>query len=301
MFRTLVIYASLLGSVLLGLSPALAQQKPHRLTPKLVELWRVETSLSRPESVIYDARRDVLYISNINGGATDKDGNGYIARISPEGDILDPAWITGLNAPKGMAISGDYLYVSDIDRLVEISLATQQIVNIYTAADAQFFNDVAADKSGDIYVSDSGRQTLYRLHKGDFDIWLDDPRISEPNGLFAKAGRLIVAAGDATAERPGRSRYLQGIDYRKKSIKPVTDSSPIGSLDGVEKTGMGGYFLTDFREGNILFFSKAQGVINLLTPEVGTADIDYVADQNRLYVPILNSGKLIAYRVLWCQ
>ena len=280
---------------------ASGKYKKHHLEPTLVELWTVDESLIRPESVVYDSHRDVLYVSNINGGTTDKDGNGYITKISVDGDILETEWISGLNAPKGMTISGGRLYVADIDSLVEISIETQQILNVYPAEGAQFLNDVAADKYGNVYVSDSRQQTVYRLHYGSLDVWVDDERISEPNGLFARAGRLIIAAGDSSAERPGRSRYLQSINFKNKKIKPVGDDTPIGSLDGIDKTGMGGYFITDFREGNIMYFTRKQGAVVLASPETGTADIDYVQDQQILYVPILNTGKLIAYKVLWCK
>ncbi|MGH1487208.1 MAG: SMP-30/gluconolactonase/LRE family protein [Cellvibrionaceae bacterium] len=302
MSKAVSIYSIIL-SIAFILSPVTlsAGNHKHRLEPTLVELWTVDESLIRPESVVYDEYRDVLYVSNINGGTTDKDGNGYITRISVDGDILDAEWISGLNAPKGMTISNGKLYVADIDSLLEISLETQQVLNVYPAEGAQFLNDVAADRYGNVYVSDSRQQTVYRLHYGLLDVWVDDERISEPNGLFARAGRLIIAAGDSTAERPGRSRYLQSINFKNKKIKPVTDTTPLGSLDGIEKTGMGGYFLTDFREGNIIYFTRKQGAKVLATPEPGTADIDYVKDQQVLYVPILNTGKLIAYKVLWCK
>ncbi|MFT6387787.1 MAG: sugar lactone lactonase YvrE [Cellvibrionaceae bacterium] len=273
----------------------------QRLEPRLVELWVLDESLSRPESVVYDKARDVLYVSNINGSPTEKDGNGYIAMVSVDGDIIEQEWVSSLDAPKGMAVSGDYLYVADIDRLVEISLATGQVINSYPGEGAQFLNDVAADKRGNIYVSDSRQKTIYRLHNGGFDVWVDDDRISEPNGIFARYGKLVVAAGDNSTERPGRSRFLQTINFKNKKIKPLGETTSLGSLDGVEKSGMGGYFLSDFRSGDISYYTKSQGATVLVNPEPGTADIDYVIDQNILYVPILNTGKLIAYKVLWCR
>ena len=268
-------------------------------SPHLVEAWRVETSLKRPESVIYDQDRKVLYVSNINGKPTEKDGNGYISRISTDGEILREKWVTGLDAPKGMAIDGDFLYVSDIDRVVKISLKTAGIVNEYPAPNARFLNDVAIDNNGFVYVSDSKQHTIYQLSEEQLTVWVDDERISQPNGLYAQDHVLLVAAGDASAKKPGRSRYLQTIDYQDKTILPLKDATPIGSVDGIERTRTGEYFLTDFRSGDIFYHSQAKGAVVIQSLEKGTADIDYDAVNNMLYVPMLKTGKLIAYQVIW--
>jgi len=275
--------------------------KHRKLQPTLVELWTVDEMLSRPESVVYDAERDILYVSNIDGSPSEKDGVGYISTISPEGDIIEKEWISGLNAPKGMAIYGSSLFVSDIDTLIEINLDSGAIVNLYEAEGAIFLNDVAIDSWGQVYVSDSSQNRIYRLRQGSLTVWVDDERISRPNGIFVRHGKLIVAAGDSSADRPDRARYLQSIKLRNKRIRPIVDETPIGSLDGVEKSNGGGYFISDFRSGDLYHFTRAQGAVLLATPEKGSADIDFVASQNILYVPILNTGKLIAYKVLWCR
>lgn len=83
---------------------------------------RVEvTGFSTPESVVHDAVDDVYLVSNINGEPLAEDGNGFISRVTPDGEVEALRWIDGeadgveLNAPKGMAVLGDTLYVADID------------------------------------------------------------------------------------------------------------------------------------------------------------------------------------------
>ena len=46
---------------------------------RLEKLWETDTLLTTCESVIYDAGANVLYVSNIAGNPTDKDGNGFIS------------------------------------------------------------------------------------------------------------------------------------------------------------------------------------------------------------------------------
>ena len=119
------------------------------------ERWATERVLKTPESILYDEARDVLYVSNINGSPMGKDGNGFISKLSTGGEILDLEWVTGLNAPKGAGIAGGTLYVTDIDELVEIDIEAGVVVQRYAAPGAIFLNDLAVDRKGNVYISDS--------------------------------------------------------------------------------------------------------------------------------------------------
>ncbi len=89
---------------------------------KLVEVWRTGPVLKTPESVYYDEDRDVLYVSNINGDPTGKTGDGFISKLNLDGSVKEMKWVTGLDAPKGMAVFDGKLYVSDIQNLVVINI-----------------------------------------------------------------------------------------------------------------------------------------------------------------------------------
>src|SRR5262249_52756837 len=79
-----------------------------------------DAGFKTPESVLYDPEQDLYLVSNINGKPIDADSNGFISKVSPEGKVVELMWIDGskktssLNAPKGLAISGNLLYVADI-------------------------------------------------------------------------------------------------------------------------------------------------------------------------------------------
>ena len=97
----------------------------------------------------------IAYVSNVAGKPTDKDGNGFISKISlKDGKVVTLEWATGLDAPKGLALVGDTLYAADIDKLAEINTKTGKIVALHDAPGATFLNDVAADGKGNVYVSD---------------------------------------------------------------------------------------------------------------------------------------------------
>ncbi|MBW1673776.1 MAG: hypothetical protein JRJ45_09065, partial [Deltaproteobacteria bacterium] len=71
---------------------------------KVDKQWQTKKELRVPESVLYDESRNVLYVSNINGKSAEKNGQGFISKVSLDGKIEVLKWATGLHAPKGSAI-----------------------------------------------------------------------------------------------------------------------------------------------------------------------------------------------------
>jgi len=68
--------------------------------PSVIKKWETDTLLRTPESVLLDEGRNILYISNINGQPTDKDGNGFISKVTLDGKIENLKWVEGFDAPK---------------------------------------------------------------------------------------------------------------------------------------------------------------------------------------------------------
>src|SRR5688572_12333575 len=105
---------------------------------QLVRKWESDTLFKVPESVLFDAANNVLYVANIDG--TDpwgKDGNGSIGKLGTDGKIIAVEWIKGLNAPKGMGLYGGKLYVADLIDVVVIDIASGSIASSYSIKDAQ--------------------------------------------------------------------------------------------------------------------------------------------------------------------
>src|SRR5690606_12741434 len=86
----------------------------------LDKVWQTTCDLKTPESVLYDQEKDVIYVANIDGDPSEKDGNGFISILNSDGIVKNLQWIKNLDAPEGLAIFKNKLYVADIDKLVEI-------------------------------------------------------------------------------------------------------------------------------------------------------------------------------------
>ena len=118
--------------------------------------------LATPESVLYDSVMDVYVVSNMNGNPAAKDDNGFLSRVAPDGRVVELRWVDGasdsvtLNAPKGMGIRGDTLFVSDIDEVRMFDRTTGRSLGSTPIRGVSFLNDIEVGSDGTVYVTDTG-------------------------------------------------------------------------------------------------------------------------------------------------
>src|SRR5688572_7211307 len=149
--------------------------------PTIKSLWQTDTVLTTVESVIYDPANDVLYVSNIAGEPSTKDGNGSIGKVGLDGKVIAAQWIKGMDAPKGIGIWNGKLFVADIDRIHEVDIATATIANSHAVEGAQFLNDITVGSDGRVYISDMNTGIIHVLENGAVSKWLEG--LDAPNGL----------------------------------------------------------------------------------------------------------------------
>ncbi len=252
-----------------------------------------------PESAVYDRDAGALDVSSGDGGPTARDGNGFVSKLSPHGEVVALEWAKGLDAPKGLALAGGRLYAADLDRLVEIDVATGEVAARHDAPGAGMLNDVTADAQGRVYVSDMLGNGVWVLEGGRLSLLLRDDALGHPNGLLAEAGRLVVASWgtmdeNAPAKVPGRMRV---VDLGTKGVSDLGDPTLTGNLDGVVPDGEGGYLVTDWVGGG-LFRVPARGEAARLLPlKQGSADLGTGPGEGLVLIPMMMDGTVLAYRV----
>jgi hypothetical protein len=261
-------------------------------------LWET-AGLKTPESALPVPAEGFAYVSNVAGKPTEKDGNGFISKVSlADGKIIALEWAKGLDAPKGLALVGGKLYTADIDKLVEIDAKTGKILASYDAPGATFLNDVAADAQGRVYVSDSNTSTIWRLADGKLEKWLDGPQLKFPNGLYVEGDKLIIAAWGApgTSAAASEPSNLVEVSIPDKTVRDLGDGKPVGNLDGIEPMG-DDFLVTDWVAGGLYRIDRTGKATQLLDLDQGSADIGYVPETGLLLIPMMMSDKLIAYKV----
>ncbi len=253
---------------------------------QLVKLWETDSVLKVPESVLYDEGNKVLYVSNIDG--TDpwaKDGKGSIGKVNLYGKVMAAEWVSGLNAPKGMALYQNKLYAADVDNLVVIDVNTGKIIESVKIEGAEGLNDVSADKAGVIYVSDSKTKKLFRVENGKSALYLDN--LKGPNGvLMDKDDLYILDAG---------GMYKVGKD---KSTTMVTEGME-GGTDGIENVSGKDYIVSCW--GGVIYYVNADGtkekLLDTREAKINSADIGYDAKNRLVYVPTFWKNSIVAYQL----
>jgi sugar lactone lactonase YvrE len=276
---------------------ALALFSPGAVAAEPQQVWEA-TGFKQPESAYYDRTAGVIYVSNVNGDPMNKDGNGFIAKLAPDGQVTEAEWVKGLDAPTGLAMANGRLYAADVDQIVEIDPATGEITNRYEAAGAKFLNDLAADEQGRIYASDMVTNSIWLLDNGELSLFVQDDALENPNGLLVEGGRIVVGswgkmAADFSTEVPG---HMQQVDVATKQISALGDPAPAGNLDGVEPDGKGGYFVTDWMSGGLFRFTADGKGTRLLPLKPGSADLG-VGPDGLVVIPMMMDGTVVAYQV----
>lgn len=264
--------------------------------PKL--LWETK-GLAQPESVVVDPATGAIYVSNIVGAVMQKDGNGFIAKLSGDGKVLTRQWVKGLDAPTGLALHDRTLYVADVDQLVEINAASGEIIKRYPANGATFLNDVAVDADGTVYVSDTPTNTIWRLKDGSFEPWLVNDKLNGPNGLLVQGDTLIVASLGRIPS-VGQKQELAGlsqISLKDQSVSPIGNGQPIGNLDGLELLQPGVYLVTDWAAGALYRVDAKGKAERLIDLNQGSADLTYLPDKKIVLIPMMLDNSLVAYRL----
>ncbi len=262
------------------------------------KLWEV-TGFEAPESVIYDSKTNLYYVSNVAGNPDEKNGNGYISQVDDNGELVNHKWVTGLDAPKGMGIHNGKLYVADIDRVAIINVADGKIEKTLPAEGATFLNDVAVGSNGDVYVSDTfGGNAIYRLSSGKLDVWFKDEKLDYPNGLLLKGNDILVASwGVVTNPETSETEVKGKLLKVSLSDKKVTDiSKPFINGDGLAEF-KNGYILSDWVAGKIYFVDNKGSHQEIGSYNAGTADLSIVKQKNILLIPQMMEGKLMAFSI----
>lgn len=250
----------------------------------LEKLWETDTVVAVPESVLPDTKKNVLYVSLIDGGGWDADGKGGVGKLSAAGKKYNGNWITGLNAPKGMGIVGNKLYVADINEVVVIDTRKGKIDKKITIREAKGLNDITVTDSGVVYVSDSRTGCIWRIENDVPSLYLEN--MKGINGLKAVGDELIIAAGKSFVKA----------DAQKK-ITAIAEL-PNGG-DGIEPVGNGDYLVTAW--AGYVYYVFANGTVEtvLQTEAVkkNTADLGYDPVKKIVYVPTFNGKTVAAYQL----
>lgn len=248
----------------------------------LEKIWETDSVIAVPESVL--PVKDILYISLIDGASWTADGKGGVGKLTRNGKIIDSVWITGLNAPKGMGIVGNRLYVADMQEVIVIDIAKGRIEKKIRIDSAKGLNDITVTDKGIIYVSDTRGNRIWRLQNDIAELYLDS--VINVNGLKAIGDDLYIGWGKSFVKA-----------NPQKQITKIAEV--LQQIDGIEPIGNGDFILTAWV--GYIWYAHADGRIETLLEthqqKKNTADIGYDQQKRIVYVPTFNGRSVVAYNL----
>lgn len=252
--------------------------------PSLQQVWIAE-GFEAPEGIALAPDGNYL-VSNVRGEGSAKDGDGYVSKLSPDGDLIERYFAAKLNAPKGMAVKDGVLYVADIDEVVTFDAETGQDRGAIKVPGAGFLNDMTV--WGDrVLVSDSANGTIIDVSGETPAVWLSDDRFGGINGLLGDGDRLLVAT------------MATGSLFSVSADGGVTEiATGMENADGVGLVPGGGYLLSSW-PGQIYHVGEDGTVTTLLDSEAdGIMQNDLTEFGDTVILPNWAPGTVTAWKVI---
>ena len=259
--------------------------------PGVERAWATTPDFLVPESAVYDPGSNAFYVSNYDAYTPSRGApRQFISKVSPVGQVQVLEWVSGLANPTGLAVRNGTLYAAERTGIAEIDIATASITRRTPIAGAGLLNDIAIADNGDVYVSDSQADRIYRVAGGQVEAWVSGLAIASPNGVLAQRGRLVVGTnGDGC---------VKAVDLASRQVAIIANLGA-GLIDGIADDGAGG-LLVSHHEGR-LWQIAPDGVVRMVLDTTSIrmpiADVAYVPSLGLAVIPTFTAGRVIGYRV----
>ena len=194
------------------------------------------SGLIGPEAVRYDPELDVYFVSNFNNEPAG-DSNGFVSKLSPDGELLVIKFMVGTEARpfhggRGMFIGHAGLWVVDAGgvHLFDRNSGEQLDFIDFSKFELGFLNDIVVGKDGAAYVTDTGTASLYRIDEREVSFVTKVP--INPNGITTdpETGLLLMVPWSNSDEI-----VAWDIDTGRFSIVGKLNGG--GNFDGIEVVG----------------------------------------------------------------
>lgn len=194
-----------------------AAQRPDPIAADIA--WVASGEFCEPETVL-PLPDDTLLVSNVCDFR--ERGNGFLTLLDRDGQALDWRIVDGLDAPLGMALNGDQLYVVDRNRLRVFRWPGYEPLKVIDL-DTSVANDVAVAPDGVAYVTDTaGHKVIQRLPDGTQSVLTGDARFTGANGIALDGERLLI----------GGAR-LWRVNLRTSTVETIGPDW-LADIDGIE-------------------------------------------------------------------
>jgi len=258
---------------------------------EITEIWETERDFKVSESVLYDPKRELLYVSNFDqfnqGNPNIKQ---HLSKLNMKGEVIELEWSGELTNPLGMTLYKDMIYSVERKSIAVIDPETGEVTERIEIPESVFLNDIAIDKKGDIYVSDSRKNVIWKCTDQTCEEWLAGSEVLDPNVMYMYMGKLLFGnSGD---------EWLKSVDLEAKTIEPIAKIGP-GFIDGIRPDGKGN-LLVSLWEGRLYKVTMDGDVTKILdttAPGYYIADFEYIPETGIIYIPTFYDNRVMTYKL----
>jgi DNA-binding beta-propeller fold protein YncE len=264
-----------------------AQPKIYQ-SEKLQKIWEA-TGFSVPESVMPVRDENIMYVSNIGShNASDQENLGFISIINSDGSVKNLRWVTGLNSPKGMALIGKKLYVTEVNKITEIDRITGKTIKSTPIDSAVFLNDITTDDTGNLYISDSKTGTVFKLSGNKVTVFVRSKDYAYPNGLVTAGDNILFGTGDKVVSINSKSGNVKDFMLNTGGVDGIALLAP----DLLLFSNWGGtvYSMNAGKDKELLLDTSG-------TESVKSADFGYIASDQLIYIPTFFGNSVVCYKL----
>jgi len=244
----------------------------------LEKIWESDSvTIKNPESVLYDATSNSLYVSSM--------GSGSVVRLDLDGKVMKKDVVTGLTSNKGSAFYKGLFYTAETNGIAVVDVEKGVIVKRIPVEGSVMLNDLAIDAKGIVYVTDTRTGKVYRIEGDKPSLYLEN--MPGANGLLTVNTDVYLVTGNSFFK----------IDADKVVTK-IAEGFENG-LDGIVMIADNEFILSNYQ--GILWCVKADGTKQLLLDtranRIMSNDISYNSKTKTLYAPSFSTNRIIAYKV----
>jgi hypothetical protein len=255
------------------------------------------TGFEAPESVIRSG--DKLFVSNIGGATADPmalDSNGFISELSTDGKVIQRKFQKGiLNAPKGLAIVKDVLYVADVNRVVGFNIHSGEQVFVIDIP-AKMLNDLCRVDDQHLCVSETISGSIMVISIQDKTIHFLGSIVGANGVTFDEKTGILYAVGMGL-NMTGGKMYMKDLKTAD-TVFTMLPASPTGIFDGLEMFDSHHLIASDWisftsKNGRLLVYDLLNHTTAVFTIDAGPADITYDPATQTVYIPQMMQNSLL--------
>ena len=245
------------------------------------------------ESCTFDPGRNLIIAMNAANPQNLAQNDGFASLINPDGSVHTSKWIGAtrdgltLNHPLGSAISGNTLYVADINTIRTFDLATGEPRRAIEIPGASVLNGIGVTTEGTIYVSNTrDPERIYRVRPdGTVGTFVEGAPLALPNGVAIDPDGNIVVVNIGTKDV---------LTFNPAGQLVRTEQAAESGNDGVVVLPDGTKYTSSVRFGSVSRIRPGQPAEVIATGIPSAASMCYDSRQNQLVIP-LNPNNALAF------